>query len=116
MSEDSKSGKQSTSPVKIDGSTDKEADVTNGVNGNPPDGIVNRTAAGSITFEDAPALGGVKAPSDPVNGDNTIDAQSALSNGDESKHFREDPTRSDIAVTAKEDGEAGAPEASEQPE
>ena len=113
MSEVSKSGKQSASPINTDGSTDKEADVNVG---NPPDGNVNGTAAGSTKLEDAPALGGVKAPSDPVNGDGTSDAQSTLSNGDESKHLREDPTHSDTAVTAKEDGEAGAPEASEQPE
>lgn len=116
MSEDSKSGKQSTSPINADGSTNKEADVNNGLNGNPPVGNVNGTAASSTTLEDAPALGGVQAPSVPVNGDDTIDTQSALSNGDESKQLHEDPKCSDIAVTAKEDGEAGAPEASEQPE
>ena len=72
--------------------------------------------ASSTTLEDAPSLDGAKAPLDSVNGDDPIDAQSALSNGDESKHLREDATRSDIAVPAKEDGDARAPEASEQPE
>ena len=118
VSEDSKSGKGSTLPVNTDRSTEKEADVSNGLNGNPPDGNVNVTAAGN-TMEDATTPGGVMATSDSVNGDDIIDAQSALSNGDESKHYREDPTRSDMAVIAKEAGEAGeadAPKTSEQPE
>lgn len=116
MSEDSKFVKQSNSAAKTVGSTNEESDIVNGVNINSLNGNVNGIAASSTTNEDAPALGGVKAPSDLLNSDDAIDAQIALSNGDESKHLPEDPTRSDVAVTAKEDDEAAAPEALEQPE
>ena len=114
VSEDSKSGKQSTSAVNSDGSTNKEVDVINEVNSNSPGGNVNGMAASSTRSEDAPVLSGVKAPSNPLNSDDPVDRQGALLNGDESKHLGEDATPSDIAVAAKEDGEAGAPEAPEQ--
>lgn len=80
------------------------------------DGNVNGIAASSTASEDASALVGVKAPSDLLNSHDAIDAQSALSNGDESKQLYEDPISPETALTAKQDGDAGAPEASEQPE
>lgn len=113
--ENRKNGEQSNTAADISGSTNKEANIANLVNGSPG-GNLNGTTASSTTLEEASAPGAENALLGVVDRDKTIDANNTPSNGDDSKHPPEDPTNSDVEGKIKADDEADLPEASEQPE
>ena len=116
VNEDLKSNEQNTTATNTSRSTDSGAPVANPVNENPTGESVNGIAPSSTGPDEVSAVGGKKASLDIAEGDATVEAQNDLSNGDRSEHLREDPMSSDVEATAKDEGEADAPEASEQPE
>lgn len=114
VNEGSKSGIQSTTAATTDESTDNGVDVADLANGTLPRENVNGIAAKSSTLEEISALDGKKVSLDAVHGNDSVDAQNALSNSGESEHLHEDPTRSDVEVTAEVDDKADAAENSGQ--
>ena len=116
MNEDLKSNEQNATAANTSRSTDSEAHVANQVNENPTGESVNGVAPSSTGPNEVSAAGGEKAFLDIAEGDATVEAQNDLSSGDRSEHLREDPVSSDVEATAKDDGEADAPKASEQSE
>ena len=115
MKEASNSGDQTPLAANTNGSTSKEADTMN-VNETNTNERVNGVSVGHTSPEEASAANDKKASLDAVDVEDAINVPNTLPNGDDLGKSGRDQSQADDKVSAKEDGEAEAPEALENPE
>lgn len=108
---DPKSGETPAVAATVDKTVSEDKDKTNMVNRNVSDKDVKSIATSSTRLEDILSLGGERASLVVVDSGDTNYAQNILTGGDKSKDLREDSTRLDVEVSAKQDDEAKSLEA-----